>query len=160
MDQLTAQELKPLSDSEEAFFRALAHAFVALPKAFDADLMREHGMSLSEYLTLMHLSEAPERWMRMSDLAAIADLSLSGMTRVVARLEKQGLVVRERSASDGRSWYAVLTEEGLRALETAWPTHLASARRHVLDHLTGVDLDAITTAIRAFAVDACQTDLK
>jgi DNA-binding MarR family transcriptional regulator len=149
-----ADSIVPLSAREEAFFRALARALVVVPKAFDADLMREHGMSLSEYLTLMHLSEAPDRWMR--DLAAAADLSLSGMTRVVQRLEQDGLVRREKSDCDGRGWNAVLTKEGLSRLESAWPTHLGSARRHVMQHLAGVDLDQITGALKKFAAGECE----
>jgi DNA-binding MarR family transcriptional regulator len=140
------KQTTPLTSTEEAFFRSLSHLLVALSKAFDADLMREHGMSMSEYTTLMHLSEAPAHSMRMSDLAAAANLSLSGMTRTVQRLENQDRVQRKKSASDGRTWHATLTPEGLRALQNAWPTHLASARRHVFDHLAGVDLEMITQA--------------
>jgi hypothetical protein len=60
---------------------------LTVPRALDADLAAEQGMSLSDYSTLMHLSEAPDRTLRMSDLAAATALSLSGMSRIVARLE-------------------------------------------------------------------------
>ena len=150
-----ATALQPLSPTEEAFFRALSHVLIAVPKVFEADLMREHGMSMSEYMTLMHLSEAPDRRMRMSDLAAAANLSLSGMTRTVQRLEKQEQVRREKSACDGRTCHAILTPLGLQVLEDAWPTHLVSARRHVLDHLAGVDLEAITQAFTSVVNQDC-----
>ncbi|MGY0064004.1 MarR family winged helix-turn-helix transcriptional regulator [Streptomyces sp. LZ34] len=73
----------------------------------------------------------------MSEPATACTLSLSGMTRVVTRLEKRGLVRRAKCDTDARGWNAVLTEFGLARLEQAWPTHLAGVRRHVFDHLDG-----------------------
>jgi len=111
-------------------------------------------MSLSEYTALMHLSEASGRTLRMSDLASACALSLSGMSRIVGRLETQGLVNRERSSCDGRGLSAVLTEAGLGRLRRAWPTHLASVRRNVMDHLGNLDLPAVTNALQSFASDS------
>jgi DNA-binding MarR family transcriptional regulator len=141
----------PLTAEEEAFLRALGRAIVTVPRAFDADLQREEGMSMSEYWTLMHLSEAPGQTLRMSDLAAASALSLSGMTRIVNRLEAQDWVRRERCSTDGRGWNAVLTDAGLERLRQAWPAHLASVRRHVFAHLNDVDLPALTAALQRFA---------
>jgi len=143
----------PLTAEEEAFLRAFARAILTVPRAFDADLLREQRMSLSEYSALMHLSEAPGRRLRMSDLAGAGALSLSGMTRIVNRLQAQGLVHRERSCSDGRGWNAVLTDAGLQRLRQAWPTHLASVRRHMFDHLNDLDVPAFATALQRFAAD-------
>src|SRR3954451_23938938 len=128
-------------------------AMIAVPRAFDADLLGEQGMSVSEYGVLMRLSEAPERRLRMRDLAVASSLSLSGMTRIVARLEKQDLVRRERCATDARGWLAVLTDNGWERLRTAWPTHVASVRQHMMDHLSGLDLEPLTAAFRRFAAD-------
>lgn len=144
----------PLTPDEEAFIRAFARATLAVPRAFEADLLREQRMLLSEYFALSHLSEAPGRRLRMSDLAAAAALSLSGMTRIVNRLEEVGLVRRERSADDGRGWHAVLTDAGLQRLEQAWPTHLASTRRHFFDHLAEVDLPKVTAALSRVATSS------
>jgi DNA-binding MarR family transcriptional regulator len=146
----------PLTAEEEAFLRALGRAIVTVPRAFDADLQREQGMSMSEYWTLMHLSEAPGQTLRMSDLAAASALSLSGMTRIVNRLEAQDWVRRERCSTDGRGWNAVLTDAGLKRLRRAWPTHLASVRRHVFAHLNDVDLPALTAALQRFATDGAR----
>jgi DNA-binding MarR family transcriptional regulator len=143
----------PLSAPEEAFLRALARAILIVPRVLDADLLREQGMSATEYSALMHLSEAPGRHLRMSDLAAACALSLSGMTRIVGRLEADGLVQRNKCSTDGRGWNAVLTDAGLARLQRAWPTHLASVRRHVIDHLAHVDLPSLTAALRRFATD-------
>jgi len=108
-------------------------------------------MSHSEYTALMHLSESPSRRLRMSDLAGTANLSLSGMSRIVDRLEGQGFVHRERCGDDGRGWNAVLTDAGLERLHQAWPTHLASVRRHIFAHLKAVDVPAFTAALQRFA---------
>jgi DNA-binding MarR family transcriptional regulator len=144
----------PLTAEEEAFLRAFARAMLIVPRALDADLLREQRMSVSEYTALMHLSEAPGRRLRMSDLAGAGTLSLSGMTRIVHRLEGQGLVRREQHCADGRGWNAVLTDAGLQRLRQAWPTHLASVRRQIFDHLNDVDVPAFTTALQRFAADA------
>src|ERR1051326_7641852 len=130
----------PLTADEEAFMRAFGRALLTVPRALDADLQDGPGLSLSEYTALMHLSEAPDRRLRMSDLAAACAISISGMTRIVSRLEERDLLRRERCASDGRAWNAVLTDAGFLRLRQAWPAHLASVRRHVLDHLRALDL--------------------
>jgi DNA-binding MarR family transcriptional regulator len=141
----------PLTAEEEAFVRAFGRAIITVPRAVDADLLHEQGMSLSEYTVLMHLSEAPGQRLRMGDLASRCALSLSGMTRIVGRLESHGAVRRERCCSDGRGWNAVLTDTGLNRLRRAWPAHLASVRRHMIDHLHGLDLPTLTAAVQRFA---------
>ncbi|MEO3741945.1 MarR family winged helix-turn-helix transcriptional regulator [Plantactinospora sp. B5E13] len=143
--------LPPLNPEEEAVVRALARAILVVPRALDADLSREQRMSLNEYSALQHLSEAPGRQMRMSELAAACDLSLSGMTRIVSRLEQPGYIVRERCVEDARGWNAVLTDAGLTRLEQAYPTQLASVRRHIVDHLEGLDLRQLATALQNLA---------
>ena len=141
----------PLSVQEEAFLRAWSRAALTVPRALDADLQAGQGMSLSEYTALMHLSEAPGWSLRMGDLASACALSLSGMSRIVSRLEAQGLTARERASSDGRGLNAVLTDAGLGRLRSAWPTHLASVRRHMMDHLSEIDLPGVTAAVQRFA---------
>lgn len=140
-----------LTADEEALVRSLARIIYALPRALDTDLVREQRMPLIEYLTLMHLSEAADRQLRMSDLAAVCELSLSGMTRVVQRLEKQGIVQRVRSEQDARGWNVVLTDAGLARLRDAWPTNLAFVRRHFLDHLGGLDIKTLASALENVA---------
>ncbi len=119
-----------------------------LPRAIDADLMREHRLPLTEYTALMHLSEAPDRRMRMSELAAACDLSLSGMTRIVTRLETQGLVERERAR---RTRVARTPSSPTRAWP-AWkrpgPSHLAAVRRRFLQHFEGFDLAQLARAFQ------------
>lgn len=134
--------------------RALARAIIVIPRVLDADLVREQRIAVNEYAVLMHLSEAPERTLRMSELANAVALSLSGMTRIVSRLEAEGLVERRRCGDDGRGMNAVLTDAGLTRLQQAWPTHLESARRHIMDHLADLDLKALAEALGRIAPTA------
>ena len=136
----------PLTEEEEAAWRALSRAVLVIPRALDADLLESQGLNMTEYSVLMNLSEAPCRSLRMSELADYVSISVSGLTRVIERLTRQGLVERARAQSDGRGQVAVLTPAGLDRLQQAWPTHLASARRHVMDHLDGIDLTAFARA--------------
>jgi DNA-binding MarR family transcriptional regulator len=150
----TTPPLVPLSLEEEAVVRALGRVITVVPRAIDADLTRERQLTINEYATLMHLSEAPHRLLRMSELAAECDISLSGMTRIVTRLEAHGLIERVQCAEDARGSNAVLTDAGLARLEDAYPTHLASIRRHIIDHLGGLDLVELADALRRFATTA------
>ncbi|WP_097228084.1 MarR family winged helix-turn-helix transcriptional regulator [Streptomyces sp. OV198] len=125
------EDIKPLDRDEEAFLRALGRVMTSLPRLVDADMLDEHPISGTEYMVLMHLSEVAHSRMRMSELANLCGLSLSGMTRVVNRLEAQSLGLREKAPDDGRAWLAVLTEAGRTQLGQAWPTNLASVRGHV-----------------------------
>ncbi|NEC51539.1 MarR family transcriptional regulator [Actinospica acidiphila] len=145
------QQPEPLTPDEEAVVRSLSRVIYALPRAIDADMVREQRMSLVEYLTLASLSEAPDRQLRMSELAASVEMSLSGMTRLATRLETQGLIRRIRSEEDARGLNARLTDAGLARLEEAWPSNLASVRRHFLDHLTELDLRKLAAALQNVA---------
>ncbi|POX57480.1 MarR family transcriptional regulator [Streptomyces sp. Ru62] len=143
--------IKPLSRDEEAFLRALGKVITLLPRVVDGDMLEEHPISGTEYMVLVHLSEAPDNRMRMSELAGMCGLSLSGMTRVVNRLEAQSLVTREKSPDDGRAWLAVLTSAGWTQLKQAWPTNLASVRRHVFSRLEGCDIAAAAEVLERIA---------
>jgi DNA-binding MarR family transcriptional regulator len=103
------------------------------------------------YTPMAHLSETKDRQLRMSDLAAAIDMSHSGIARLASRLEAQGLIRRVRSTEDARDYHAILTDEGFARLEKAWPTNLASMRRHFLDHLAGLDLKKLAVALRNIA---------
>ena len=153
------REVAALTAEEEAVMRALARAIIVIPRVLDADLTREQRLAANEYTVLMHLSEAPGRTLRMTALANAVALSLSGMTRIVSRLESEGLVARHRCGSDGRGMNAVLTDAGLQRLRDAWPTHLESVRRHIIDLLRemvelGADLREIATSLQRIAPEA------
>ena len=145
------KNIEPLDPDEEAFLRALGRVMTLLPRVVDADMLEEHSISSVEYMVLVHLSEAQHHQMRMSELANMCGLSLSGMTRVVNRLESQSLVLREKAPDDGRAWLAVLTSDGWTQLKQVWPTNLASVRRHVFSHLDGCDIAAAAKVLERIA---------
>ena len=93
--------------------------------------------------------EAPDRSLRMGDLANYASITSGGLTRVVDRVARQGLVERVRDETDSRGQMAVLTDAGFHRLEGAWPMHLVSVRRHVMDHLSELDLAGFAKAMAA-----------
>jgi DNA-binding MarR family transcriptional regulator len=126
---------QPLSSAEEDLWRALMRIVKVLPRNLDADLLQGARVSAGEYTTLMHLSEAPKRELRMSDLASATGYSASRMTRLVDGLQKRSLVTKVASASDARGNVARLTPKGMTTLKAAWPIHLNSVRTRFLDYL-------------------------
>jgi DNA-binding MarR family transcriptional regulator len=124
---------------------------LTLPRRLDSDLLQSTGLGASEYKVLMNLSEARNRSLRMADLANAAGLSPSRTTRVVDGLESRGFVTKRSSSEDGRSFLAKLTPKGLTKLKSAWPTHLASVRNRIFDHIDGVAVPQTAQALRAVA---------
>src|SRR3954470_21831774 len=135
-----------LSTAELAVWRGFLRVHAALAKQLDAELDATHGLPLSSYEVLINLQAAPDRRLRMADLAERALLSRSGMTRLVDRLERQGLLVRDTCASDARGCFAVLTDAGDELLARARPTHLAGVRERFLSHLEDEDFERIAAA--------------
>ena len=109
-------------------------------RELDAELAREHDMPLSSYEVLLFLNDAEEGRIRMSELAESVLLSRSGLTRLVDRLEHQGLLRRERCESDARGWFAEITPEGRNAFAAARKTHLDGVRRVFLSHFSRAEL--------------------
>lgn len=133
----TGTPLRTSLDARELrAWRGLLHVHATLVKALDAEMAAAHGIGITAYEVLLHLADAPEHRMRMYDLASSVLLSRSGLTRLVDRLERDGLLERESCQSDARGAFAVLTDAGRRKLEAARPTHLAGVRRHFLDALS------------------------
>ncbi|MFY1697406.1 MarR family transcriptional regulator [Solwaraspora sp. WMMD791] len=115
---------------------ALVGVLARLPGALDRQLQRDAGISHFEYQVMAALSETPERTMRMSRLAMIADGSLSRLSQVVTRLEKRGWVSRAPDPTDGRYTLATLTDAGWDKLVATAPGHVAEVRRLVFDPIT------------------------
>ncbi len=114
-------------------FLALA---TLLTGALDQQLQRDAEMGHSSYIVLAMLSEAPDRSLRMSDLAARVNSSPSRLSHTVTRLEQRGWVRRERSAEDGRGSIARLTDDGWDVVVATAPGHVAAVRRYVFDALS------------------------
>ena len=149
------REVAPLNQTEEDLWRALIRVVLSLPRALDADLRQAAGVTSNEYKTLMCLSEAPKRELRMADLANAAALSASRMTRLVDDLQARGMVIKRVCADDGRGNVAKLTPAGMTKLKAAWPAHLASVRDRVFDQ---VDPSSVEQAAQALAGIAARLD--
>ena len=130
------QEPRWLDPEERQTWVILASALVRLPAALDAQLRRDAGISHFEYQVLALLSQAPDRTLRMSELAIQAEGSLPRLSQVVARLEQRGWVRRTPDPADGRYTLASLTDQGLAKVTEAAPGHVEEVRRLVFDPLT------------------------
>jgi DNA-binding MarR family transcriptional regulator len=130
-----AQTIQELTAAELGAWRGFLRVHTALVKQLDAELEAAHGLPLSSYEVLINLQAAEGRRLRMADLAERTLLSRSGMTRLVDRLERQGLLERDTCASDARGCFAVLTDAGEELLSRARPTHLEGVRARFLAHL-------------------------
>ena len=119
----------------------------ALPRLLDDDLVHKAGLTLSEFAVLLVLSEAGEDGQRMSDLATAGGLSPSRVTRVVAELERRGLVAKSRSESDARGNVAVATAAGQVLLRSSYPLQVARAREILFDHLSAEDTAVLASTL-------------
>jgi DNA-binding MarR family transcriptional regulator len=127
-----AAAVEGLCPAELAAWRGLLRVHASVLKALDAEMEAAHGLPLTSYEVLIQLADAPDHRMRMCDLADSVLLSRSGMSRLVDRLERDGLLVRCACAHDARGAFACITEAGRQLLEQARPTHVAGIRRRFL----------------------------
>lgn len=125
-----------LTDEEQQTWLALASLIVRLPAALDGQLQRDAGLSHVEYTVMAMLSTAPDRTLRMSELAGLAESSLSRLSQIVGRLEKRDWVRRTPDPRDGRYTLAILTEPGWDKVVASAPGHVREVRRLVFDSLT------------------------
>lgn len=121
---------------------------IGLPARLDAQLKEAAGLSHFEYFTMAQISMSPHHRLRMSELAELADMTLSHLSRVVTRLEKAGWVKRVPDPDDGRATVAVLTESGWNKVEETAPGHVQEVRRIVFDDLTDEELEVFGTAMK------------
>lgn len=152
-----AAETAWLTDEEQQHWRALVTAMTMLQRRLNADMLASHDLSLDDYAILSSLSEADGGRLRFGELADVLRVPKAHITYRFRRLEGQGLVRREACPTDARGAYAVLTADGRCRIEQAAPAHVASVRRHVLDHLTGAELAAVGRAMRAIVDADCAT---
>jgi DNA-binding MarR family transcriptional regulator len=135
-----------LDDRELRAWRGMLRVHAMLTKALDAQLEAEHGLALSSYEVLLYLNDADGQRMRMSDLAESVILSRSGLTRLVDRLERDGLLERQSCPDDARGAFASLTETGRAKLQAARSTHLGGVRALFLEHFGEAELDTLGAA--------------
>ena len=129
-----------LTDEQLRAWKKLVAVVELLPGALESQLQRDSGLSHFEYFTLAMLSEAPERTLRMTSLAARTNATLPRLSHVISRLERRGLVRREACTEDRRATNAVLTDAGWAAVVAAAPGHVDTVRATVIDPLTATDV--------------------
>lgn len=132
-----------LDDIEMRAWLGLVSTLQLLPLALDRQLQADAGIPHAYYTLLAMLSDAPDRTLRMSRLAALSATSASRLSHSVARLEERGWVERRACPTDARGQLAVLTDEGQRALAAAAPGHVEEVRRRVFDLLTREQVGAL-----------------
>ena len=138
-----SQSAHELTGLQLGAWRGLLRVHAALVRELDAELLAAHDLPLSSYDVLIYLRSAPGRRLRMAELADSVLLSRSGVTRLVDRLEREGLIVRDTCTSDGRGCFAVLTDAGEELLSRARPTHLDGVRERFLRHFSEEELEQL-----------------
>lgn len=129
-------DVRWLTDDEQRIWRLFMNAVRDFNAHLDRQLRRDSGMPVAYYEILVHLSEAPGRSLRMSELADLARSSRSRLSHAVAALEKAGYVSRCATDADRRGSVAQLTDAGFAVLEVAAPGHVTEVRKHLFDVLT------------------------
>lgn len=140
--------------AELAAWRAFLRAHARLTRVLEAELVAQQQISLAAYDVLVQLAESPDRRLRMTELAQAVLLSRSGVTRLVDRLERSGLVARAPVSEDGRGVAASLTERGLERLRRAASTHLDGIVRHFTEPLASEDLASLARISDRLAPDS------
>jgi DNA-binding MarR family transcriptional regulator len=147
---LRAQASTPTLSRETPEVQAwvqLLRAHAALTRRFSSDLLGEHGLTLNDYEVLLHLAHAPERRLRPVDLAESILLTPSGITRLLAGLERAGYIDRAACPGDARVSYAVLTEHGYEKLRAAAPSHLGAIRELFGERFSGDELETLASLL-------------
>lgn len=140
-----------LTNEEMRAWQALLHAHHKVVRSLDLELREEHDLLFAEYDVLLRLARAPDRALRMTDLAERVLLSPSGVTRLVDRLSAKGLVRRRTDPGDGRVALTCLTDEGLRRLRAAAKTHLRGIREHFTGRLSEAQLRSVAAGLERIA---------
>jgi DNA-binding MarR family transcriptional regulator len=149
--KIPTSEREDLTEGELRAWRGLLRAHGCLAKRLDAELEHSHRLPMTSYEVLHHLQEAARGRMRMCDLAEQAQLSRSGLTRLVDRLEREGLLERCSCEHDARGSYACLTPVGRERLQAARVTHLAVVRDHFLSHFSEAELSDLADMCQRIA---------
>ncbi|GIE33145.1 MarR family transcriptional regulator [Actinoplanes italicus] len=134
---------EPLTGTQLAHWRTFIESSWALHTRLEEELRAATGLSMNDYHVLVALADAPDRRIRMGELANRLVLSPSRITYQISSMVKRGLVSKESCPEDGRGQEAVLTEEGLATLRAAAPSHLETVRESFIDHLDDEELAVI-----------------
>ncbi len=141
-----------LDDDEMRLWRSFVVLALGLQDRFSSELHAEHGLDFDDYEVLVHLSEAPDGHLRMSDLAERVLQSKSRLSQRVDRMTERGLVERRKCPDDRRGTLASLTDLGWSTIRAAAPTHVHQVRRDLLDHIAPTELPAAAAALERAAL--------
>jgi DNA-binding MarR family transcriptional regulator len=130
-----------------AAWRAFLNAHATVIDHIERDMVEARVLPLGAYDVLVALLEAPDQRLRLHELASHIVLSRSTLTRVLDRLEAEGLLVRERVETDRRGAYAVLTAKGREALRQAWPVYARGIAQYFARHLSEEETRVVTEAL-------------
>ncbi|MER3483985.1 MAG: MarR family transcriptional regulator [Meiothermus sp.] len=136
-----------VSEPHLSAWKALLRTHPSILRKIEADLAEQGQIPLGLYDVLLELSSAPNRRLRMAELAERVVLSRSGLTRLVERLEGEGYLIRENSPTDRRGVEAVLTDAGLKALKAAWPTYAKGINTCFARHFTADEAEMLRGAL-------------
>jgi DNA-binding MarR family transcriptional regulator len=142
--------------SNQAFAQLLG-AHSTLTRELNAALLASHGLTINDYGCLLLLSRH-EEGMRRIDLANELQLSPSGITRLLDRLERQGYVGKGECKEDARVSYAILTEAGRAKLKDAWPEHVNAVHRRVAAVLSDEEIDTLTELLSRLSANGESCD--
>lgn len=148
-----------LTQDEQDAWMSFATVLLKMPFALDAQLRRDEDISFFEYLVMAHLSVQPDRTLRMSDLATIANGSLSRLSHTVRRLEGRGWIRRASSPDNGRYTDATLTEAGWDKVVASAPYHVETVRDLVIDALSAAQIRQLRDISRLIEQRLEKTDL-
>ncbi|MCO8272897.1 MarR family transcriptional regulator [Actinoplanes sp. TRM 88003] len=137
------QQPRWLTDEQQQTWRRFVEVLIRVPAALEAQLQRDAGLTHMGYVVLVRLSEQPDRRLAMSKLAKMVSASLSRLSHVIARLEGQGWVHRERDPQDGRVQIAVLTEDGFTKIKESAPGHVEAVQQLVFDRLSPAQVEQL-----------------
>jgi len=152
-------EPDPFAPQEFAAWRGLLRLHEWVMRELDVRLRAEHGLSVADYGVLITLVSAPGRRLRMGDLALRRNLTPSGITRNVERVERDGLIARETDPSDGRAYHAVVTSKGLMRLREAQVTHHRVVRQWFVGRLTAKNLQTFAELLERAVPGVTSADI-
>lgn len=132
-----------LNEKEQRAWRGFIAASQMLATQIERDLLAASQLSMADYAVLVNLSEVEDRRLRATDLAERMSWSRSRLSHQVSRMELRSLVKREHCGDDARGSFVVLTDTGLETIRQAAPAHVASVRKHLLDHLSEKQIDSL-----------------
>jgi DNA-binding MarR family transcriptional regulator len=136
-----------LSAAQMRAWRLFLRSHAVVTRRLEGDLLAEQRLPLASYDVLVQLVEAPQRRLRMSELAERVLLSRSGLTRLVDRMEREGLVRREACEDDARGLYTVVTDAGVDRLRAASPTHLRGVSEYAVGRLDDREAEQLSALL-------------